>query len=730
MTEIETPITLEETLCTTIGTFNSINAPEYGEDAEEEISCVKEKMFNVLKIEKKKEKIRKVDPIDFQLVDIASSQRAFDSETGDDPVIEPILIVWGRVAENDTDLYKCKSIQVTVRGFFPYLYFKINRKPDKHELRDIEIEIEERLSEKLGKNKITPTTVLKIEYLDNKKSVFGYQRDCSKVVKVTLALTSYVVKLRTMIEDGNFNFLGESNFLTYESDLLFTLRWMIDSGCAGGSWLRIDPSNATIPYQKESNCGLEFIIDNKYICCYTIDEMSKHAPLRILSFDIECATDNGKFPDPDKNPVIQIACKTSLVGDTEKKFDRTVCFNLRDSKKLTNSKHEIIDFKDERDLLMAFRNYLVEKIDPDIIIGYNIANFDFPYLIGRANRLKIPKFKELGRIRDIESKVIKQDFQSKAYGTLKNFKTLIDGRLTLDILSVLRRDVKLSSYTLNAVSKHYLDDQKNDVHHSQIDKLFNGTPEDRTKLALYCIKDAELPMDLLNNLMIFYKSFEMSRVTGVPTSFLYERGQSIKVKCQLYKRGNQMGFLIPHLKPTKSDESFQGATVLDPVRGFYKVPVATLDFASLYPSIMISNNLCLSTHIPKSDIHLYDKDDYVETPAGSFFMKEEKAQGVLPEILKNLLGARSKAKKDLAAATDPLMKSVLDGRQLALKVCANSVYGFTGASVEGLYKRDVSASVTAYGRKMIDKTKERVLTHYTKKNGYEHDSKVIYGDTV
>lgn len=98
-------------------------------------------------------------------------------------------------------------------------------------------------------------------------------------------------------------------------------------------------------------------------------------------------------------------------------------------------------------------------------------------------------------------------------------------------------------------------------------------------------------------------------------------------------------------------------------------------------------------------------------------------------ILEELITARKKAKQELAVATDPFVKAVLDGRQLALKISANSVYGFTGAQVGQLPCLPISSSVTAYGREMIEATKKYVLDKFNKDNGYEFNSQVIYGDT-
>lgn len=111
------------------------------------------------------------------------------------------------------------------------------------------------------------------------------------------------------------------------------------------------------------------------------------------------------------------------------------------------------------------------------------------------------------------------------------------------------------------------------------------------------------------------------------------------------------------------------------------------------------------------------------------FVKPHVRKGVLPAILDELLGARKRAKADLKKATDPLQRAVLDGRQLALKISANSVYGFTGATVGQMPCLEISESVTGYGRQMIDHTKTMVERDYSIKNGFKYDAEVIYGDT-
>jgi DNA polymerase delta subunit 1 len=298
------------------------------------------------------------------------------------------------------------------------------------------------------------------------------------------------------------------------------------------------------------------------------------------------------------------------------------------------------------------------------------------------------------------------------------------------MMQVIIRDHKLRSYSLNSVSFHFLKEQKEDVPHSIIGELQTKDEFTRRRLAIYCVKDAYLPMRLLDKLMCLFNLTEMARVTGVPLNFLFSRGQQIKVASQLYRKAKTMDLVIPVKKVQSTGEKFEGAIVIDPERGYYTHPIATLDFASLYPSIMMAHNLCYTSYVPnETEAKKYKPDEIARTPNGDYFIKKTKKKGILPIILEELIGARKQAKRELKAATDPFVRGVLDGRQLALKISANSVYGFTGAQIGQLPCLAISSSVTAYGREMIELTKATVLEKYTKANGYEHDSEVIYGDT-
>ena len=484
-----------------------------------------------------------------------------------------------------------------------------------------------------------------------------------------------------------------------------------------------------LPFRdRQSNCQIEAAIHYRDLIAHPSEgEWAKMAPLRILSFDIECAGRKGVFPEAHHDPVIQIANVVTRYGET-KPFVRNV-FCLDTCSLIVNT--QIFEFDAEQKMLMAWRDFL-EKVDPDVIIGYNIANFDFPYLLDRAKHLKCANFSCWTRLLRVTSHAKDTNFSSKQMGNRDTKATNTNGRLQLDLLQLIQRDHQLRSYTLNSVCSHFLGEQKEDVHHTMITELYNGTPESRRRLAVYCLKDAYLPQRLMDKLLCLVNYTEMARVTGVPFNYLLARGQQVKFISQLFRKALERQLVIPNLKSDASEEQYEGATVIEPTRGYYDVPIATLDFASLYPSIIQAHNLCYTTLLKKDVVEklgLRKDEDYIVTPNGDMFCTAKVRKGLLSTILEELLTARKRAKKDLAVETDPFRKAVLNGRQLALKISANSVYGITGATVGKLPCLAIASSTTSYGRQMIEKTKEAVERRYTTAEGYAHDAQVIYGDT-
>ncbi|KAL5889757.1 DNA-directed DNA polymerase delta [Pyricularia oryzae] len=567
-----------------------------------------------------------------------------------------------------------------------------------------------------------------------RENIYGFQNNTQNpFLKITVTDPKFINKVRSTIESGNANWKGmwkhDGGIMTFDN-IQYVLRFMVDCKIQGMSWVEAPAATYTLvpESQRQSNCQIEAEMSYRDLIAHKpVGEWSKMAPLRILSFDIECAGRKGIFPEANMDPVIQIANVVTKYGD-KKPFVRNV-FCLDQTSPIVAT--QILEFSQEQKMLSSWRNFMVE-VDPDIITGYNIANFDFPYLLDRARHLKVKDFDLWSRIPSIKSVAKESNFSSKQMGNRDTKATNINGRLQLDLLQLIQRDHQLRSYTLNSVCSHFLGEQKEDVHHTMITELFNGTPESRRRLALYCLKDAYLPQRLMDKLSCLENYTEMSRVTGAPFNFLLTRGQQVRFLSQLFRKALEQKLVIPNLSVQSSDEQYEGATVIEPTRGYYDVPVATLDFASLYPSIMQAHNLCYTTLVTKKAIDAFGlkkDEDYIVTPNGDFFVTIKQRKGLLAQILEELLAARKQAKRELAVETDPFKKAVLNGRQLALKISANSVYGLTGATNGKLPCLEIASSTTSFGRQMIEKTKEEVEKKYRVANGYSHDAQVIYGDT-
>ncbi|XP_006986263.1 DNA polymerase delta catalytic subunit [Peromyscus maniculatus bairdii] len=621
------------------------------------------------------------------------------------------------------------SICCHIHGFAPYFYTPAPPGFGAEHLSDLQRELNAAISrDQRGGKELSGPAVLAME-LCSRESMFGYHgHGPSPFLRIILALPRLVAPARRLLEQGiRVPGLGTPSFAPYEANVDFEIRFMVDADIVGCNWLELPAGKYVQRTEKKATlCQLEVdVLWSDVISHPPEGQWQRIAPLRVLSFDIECAGRKGIFPEPERDPVIQI-CSLGLRWGEPEPFLR-LALTLRPCAPILGAR--VQSYEREEDLLQAWANFIL-AMDPDVITGYNIQNFDLPYLISRAQTLKVERFPFLGRVIGLRSNIRDSSFQSRQVGRRESKVVSMVGRVQMDMLQVLLREYKLRSYTLNAVSFHFLGEQKEDVQHSIITDLQNGNEQTRRRLAVYCLKDAFLPLRLLERLMVLVNNVEMARVTGVPLGYLLSRGQQVKVVSQLLRQAMRQGLLMPVVK-TEGGEDYTGATVIEPLKGYYDVPIATLDFSSLYPSIMMAHNLCYTTLLrPGAAQKLGLKpDEFIRTPTGDEFVKSSVRKGLLPQILENLLSARKRAKAELAQETDPLRRQVLDGRQLALKVSANSVYGFTGAQVGKLPCLEISQSVTGFGRQMIEKTKQLVESKYTLENGYDANAKVVYGDT-
>jgi DNA polymerase delta subunit 1 len=515
----------------------------------------------------------------------------------------------------------------------------------------------------------------------------------------------------------------------YESNLDPVLRLMHRTGIQSTGWLDTGDL-CTAAYNAHVDIDLE---------CKNWRELKpvenpKTAPFVVASVDIECNSSTGKFPDADiqGDACFQIAISLCKFGSDEP-YDKTcLCYKKTDPE-LEGS--TILSYDTEREMLMAFREYLHDK-DVDIITGWNIFGFDLEYLMKRAIVTRCDlKFFQLSKLRGHNCELTLKKLSSSALGDNDLKLVSMPGRFIFDLFHEVKKGYKLDSYKLDNVSKLYLGDNKIDMPAKEMFARYKeADPVKLREVAEYCIKDTLLPHRLLSKLCILVNLLEMAKATWTPLCYLVERGQQIKVFSQLTKKAREMGFMVPTIQYGQmADQGYEGATVLDAQKGAYYTPITALDFEGLYPSIMMAHNLCYSSLVmdPKYENVPGVEYETFEIPVPSKVEGQPPtkrlckfAQGVptlLPSILLELKQFRKQAKKDMAVSTGAL-KAMYNGKQLAYKISMNSVYGFTGASKGILPCVNIASTVTTKGRSMIDETKEYVEKNFP-------GAKVRYGDT-
>lgn len=611
------------------------------------------------------------------------------------------------------------SVLIRCTTFKPYFYAEIpNPELARHLVEQLEYMMQKNTI--IQKNKV-PQYILGFESV-LKRSMSGYHRNLplKSMYKITTALPCHVATLRNCLE-GNDKAVVNYPIKTYEANVLFELRFMVDYKIYGCQWLEIDLTKATEVVdsdEKISTSQFEFILNDDPDALIPIPIQTKGdiAPIRILSLDIECKRKKPGFVKAQEDPVIVICSVLSVAGASVHR----ACFVF-----VENTEHYVNKlpdastylFRNEESMLLAFSRYISES-DPDAFTGWNTGQFDWPYLCKRANVLKIgTDFLNFSRILNKQAWMRSQLLSSKAYGTKMVHELVCEGRFLYDGLDFMLRGqmTKFRLYTLNAISKDVLGDQKADVTYTQIPILHEGTDEHRTSLVYYCLKDAMLPLRILDKLMAVINGVEQSRVTGVPLKWLLTRGQGIKTFSNVLRKKNPEE-LVPSKSPKINTDFTKGGYVRDPIQEYVTHPLATFDFASLYPSIMQAYNICYSTveSVSWARDNLKEGDYYVppmidgKTP-DFCFVKSHIREGVLPNLLTSLLKQRAYVKTLMKTASKEVY-NVLDGRQLALKVVCNSVYGYLKAFIQ-IDPRLMSA-VTAWGQEMIIKTADIITTHY------------------
>jgi len=579
------------------------------------------------------------------------------------------------------------------------------------------------------------------------------------------------------------------------------------------------------------------------------------------------------FPKLEGDKCTFIGSTFMKYGDAEPYFNHCIALNTCSAMPIDNSVVE--SYTTEKDVLLAWQQ-LVQRENPDIIIGYNIFGFDYEFMFRRAEENEcVEEFLKLSRNNDeICGTPIKDE---RGYNTGKykiEESTLqiasgqhdlrfikMNGRLQVDLYNFYRRESNLISYKLDYVAGNFIGDfvksidydelqnsiikttnmtgllvgsyihfeeighsvdyyangakfivtrvdksigtftiegnvdpdlnskkvrwclAKDDVTPKDIFRMTNGTADDRGIIAKYCIQDCNLVHYLFNKSDILTGYIEMSKICSVPINFLVMRGQGIKLTSYVAKKCREKRTLMPVIEKGDIDEGYEGAIVLEPKCDLYlDNPVACNDYASLYPSSMISENLSHDSKVwtreydlagnlieewgekSKEGKYIYDNlpgYEYVDITYDTYVYRrknpkaaaekvlnghkicrfvqpilDSEGSAIMPSILKELLKARKDTRKLIPLETDEFMKNVLDQRQLGYKVTANSLYGQCGAKTSTFYEKDIAACTTATGRKLLTYGKRIIEECYGDKicdtanyGNVLTKAEYIYGDT-
>jgi len=470
---------------------------------------------------------------------------------------------------------------------------------------------------------------------------------------------------------------------------------------------------------------------------------------------------------------------------------------------------EIRKFKNESDLYVGFTKLLLDE-DPDILIGYNIFKFDIDYMVKRASELLrcLDEFNRMSSIFGKKAEVKTIKWESKAYGK-QEFQYLdMQGRIFIDLLPYIKNSFKLVNYKLETVCAEYLKTNKDPMTASDIFKAYESKDTKKlTTVLKYCIQDAWVVYLLWEKLSIWFDLVESATTNGVPIFDLLTRGQQIKIIAQLIRYCNNNDIAVQtKVMEVKDSEKYEGAYVSDPLPGIYE-NVVSFDFASLYPSIIQAYNidytkLVIDDSIPDKLCHVFEwerhqccehdkewvqkRDKRLERLRKSIENKKKKDkstitwedevelkplknevsicasyryrflkadvcdEGIIPTMLKNLLGARKKVRKIIEKNEEEIhelkkqktkeaelkidklneINAVLDKRQLAYKVSANSMYGAMGIKQGYLPFLPGAMCVTSTGKKSILKVNQYFRDTYKGQIVYNDTDSIYYSPDI
>jgi DNA polymerase I len=561
-----------------------------------------------------------------------------------------------------------RSVTCRVAGFRPYFYAGVEEKLSGSAREDLLA---------LG---------LEVEVVERFMPI-GFQTTPQKMLKITTHDPKEVRSLRERAKEV------AGIKAVYETDILFKNRFLIDCSLGGMGWVDAPIPEWTVG--PASSVAASAIPTIPFEALHPISHET-NAPLRFMSFDIECLPDHGEMPKAEKSPVILI----SMAFEPEYQGNSTLVLV---GKNIDCPRPDTRACQDESDLLASFAS-IVRDYNPDILAGYNSNEFDFPYLLERCRQNRVE-----GRVgRDASSWYIRK--------IVNRTDVSITGRVVVDLLPIIRSSYSLKQYTLRNAAAELLKMEKYDVDPKEIEALWAESGEGLRRFISYSRRDAVLALHMLLDLRLMDKYIALSRASGSLLQDIVNGGQSGMVESLLMRRFRERGRVVPP-KPDADvsdergveNEGLKGGAVLVPEKGLVE-DVVILDYKSLYPTIMMAHNLCYTTVLTQASeaagsLAKTKGDAIITAPSGGRFVSPQISPGIMPAVLRELLDERT-ATKNLMKKAGEEERRFLDAKQYAMKILLNSFYGYSGYARARLYSLALANAVTSFGRENILRTQK------------------------
>ena len=579
-----------------------------------------------------------------------------------------------------------------------------------------------------------------------------------------------------------------SSFTVYNADIPFTARAMADADIThswvkvrAGRWARIPSASSKTLASVEAACHWRSVKKHE---CSLMPELLQ------MSLDEEMRT-AGVMCQHSKDPVLQVPI---LITNYRTGKSKTVLFAIGSlPEHLGQTRVFSYPYTNDEEMANAERQMIREvcifsaMVMPNVVMTHNGTNFDIPYFVRRGVLLGVPEVRSfLSWRRGSEGDLRwKQDVLRGRESTCVTIKGIFFFDLYYWAIKKLN-GADFSEFNLNTLSWLLLRQKKNDIDASYTAR-YQATARGREILGRYAIQDVMLVQLICDKKKLMQALFTEAAMLGVTAQENCESGNNKLMGIALFRYASlvfskELGimcvFPTPRKKMTHPDDKpdkYTGAVVIEPRRGYYRQPVATLDFSSLYPSIMREKNLCQSTFLEPEVIEFYrmSTEQYWRRPTHKFvdgdiievedehnpvFMAPGVYYGFIPRFQKFMTderkrvrsrsgGFESKLQDNIAKLKSGTLSpedekvleaenrvlenelQVIDVTQNSYKTLSNSVYGLMGLNVSTYYREAIAETITLTGQDAVMRAKSVAEKHFTKANGYSGNLKVIYGDT-